>query len=505
VTDYVDMRDWTGPANEEYFLERARRLAQGNTPKSNGTAPEPAIEWGGEPLVSPPGATPETKAAQRDALHGCTFSRAGFRSYSLAAPDGAWRIVVWRVDVAEREPRALLTVYAAGHAAAFRDLNHQVFTRTVSLFGGLNLRQAVDTLARRLGGTAEEWTRRLDYLTARALRELQAASPGCTLVGSIERPTGTAQVFGGRLRAGRTISLFGPGSSGKTTIAEGLAVSLSTGLEVIPGWMPTRPHVVGLLDWDEGEDESRARVYAILRGLGRESLPTPYHYRAMARPLADAADEVGRWATENAIEVLVVSPANRALRAANGDPGAPVFELYEVLREFGTTNILIDHVVGAAIETPGAAREYGSVAKRDAARGSYSIYQQSEEPGERVVVLRNTKPDALAPRRAPQAVRITFDPSWPTAEGLYDTIRFSAAEVLEHGGVELRTEPQYAKLVRILREHGPELSTVAVCAIGGFQADRLKDIARECRKKGLHVTSPVVGTWRIDLPAEDEE
>ena len=49
-----------------------------------------------------------------DALHACTFARAGFRSFALRAPDGAWRLVLSRVDVGEREPRAILTVEAPG-------------------------------------------------------------------------------------------------------------------------------------------------------------------------------------------------------------------------------------------------------------------------------------------------------------------------------------------------------------------------------------------------------
>jgi len=135
---------------------------------------------------------------------------------------------------------------------------------------------------------------------------------------------------------------------------------------------------------------------------------------------------------EKGIEFLIVSPANRALRPAYGDPGAPVFELYECLREFGTTNVVIDHVTGALIDgSAPASREYGSVAKRDAARGSYSVYVQSEEPGRRVVVVRNAKADSLAPRRPAEAVAITYSPAWPDEDGCYDSIRFEAAAIEE--------------------------------------------------------------------------
>ena len=160
---------------------------------------------------------------------------------------------------------------------------------------------------------------------------------------------------------------------------------------------------------------------------------------------------------------------------------------------------MIDHVVGAAIGDREAAREYGSVAKRDAARGSYSVYEQSQEPGRRVVVLRNTKPDALAPKQAPQAVRIEYEPKWPDASGAYDAIRFVADEVAESGNatsapVETRTD----KMVRILTRHGAQTST-QLCALSGLHEKDLKDIARRARDSGSNVVN-VAGKWSIVLP-----
>ena len=103
--------------------------------------------------------------------------------------------------------------------------------------------------------------------------------------------------------------------------------------------------------------------------------------------------------------------------------------MYEILRSFGTTNILIDHVTGANIKG-GAEREFGAVRKRDNARGSYSLYAQSEGIGERVIVMRNTKPDALLGKVEPQAVKISYDPPNP-ASGVYDHITFHRDEVVE--------------------------------------------------------------------------
>jgi len=418
-----------------------------------------------------------------DAPSDWKFSKSGFRAFSLSASDGSWRIELSQLDVNGREPAGLVDVYAPFMGAAFEDLDGQVVSRVVSISRGRAIDEIAKALETRLGASQTDWGRRLDYLCLRSMRELHASSAGETsFTGRPPRPGTIAEVFVGRIRVGRTCSLFGPGSAGKTTLAAGLMVSASSGRVVIPGWVPTRAFNVGVLDYDEGEAEEEVRLHAICEGHG-VSLGN-YQYKRAVRPLAECANEVGRWIVDNGIELLLASPVNRALRATSGDPGGPVFELYEALREFGTTNILIDHVVGAALDRKDVAREYGSVAKRDAARGSYSVYMQSEQPGSRVVVLRNTKPDALAPRRAPQAIRVEFDPPIPK-NGIYERITFheDAVEDAMTDG-DQRTETQPERFFRFLMSNDLGLSTKAASALLGVPAGRIRDIARLARNAG---------------------
>lgn len=442
-----------------------------------------ATDWGRLYLVDPP-----------------DFRHAGFRAYSLTAPDGSWQIVLSRVDINATEPKGIVTVYAHKAPTAFRDLGGYLLARNVWLYGR-NLEALAMAIAGRTSETKQDWLTRLDYLVARAIREVQGStSSEMSISGPIQRPSASPYVFAGRVRAGRTCSLFGPGSAGKTTIVAGMVVSLDTGVEIIPGWVPIRPYVVGVLDWDEGREEEEVRLYAITRAYGLEL--QRYHYRRMSRPLAESADEVGRWVAEKGVEVLFATPVNRAARAASGDPSAPIHELYEVLREFGTTNFLVDHVTGSNIDNKDAAREYGSVAKRDNVRGSYSFFAQSEVPGSRVVVMKNTKPDALTPRRAPEAVRIEFDPAWPDENGGYESITFHPDVVIENGTGGVIHETQPDKMARVLRESGPWLSTTKLCVLGGFDSRRVRDIARKARDKGYAVRSKGDG---YELLVQDDE
>jgi hypothetical protein len=288
-------------------------------------------------------------------------------------------------------------------------------------------------LAKTLGGSDSDWDRRVTYLIAKAKQANAGTGNGTfSTTGVPKVATPPPFVFQGRMRTGRTMSIFGPGSAGKTTIVDGLIVSACSGTEVVPGWRPSRQYACLVLDWDEGREEEEVRLAAICHAYNVQ-LTGGYHYKRMSRPLSDIADEMGTYIVSNNIDIVVVSPVGKATRDHGDNINAPVDELHEVLRTFGTTNILIDHVTGANMKG-GAEREFGAVRKRDNVRGSYSLYPQSEGVGERVVVMKNTKADAMSPRLAPQAVRIEYEPPEGN-DGIYDSIAFRSDEIVEQEAV----------------------------------------------------------------------
>jgi hypothetical protein len=436
-----------------------------------------------------------------DALHECEFVKTGFRSWGLEAPDHSWRLVLSRLDLGSRDPSAILSIYAPNHVNAFGDLDWFVFSHNLGVNGGNNYNQIVVRLEKTLGGAALDWGRRIVYLIARARAANAGANNGTFSTSGV--PTMSNQmpfVFAGRVREGRTLSIYGPGGAGKTTFTDGLVVSATTGREIVPGWRPMRKYRVIVLDWDEGREEEEVRLSAICRAYGVE-LEAGYHYKRLARPLADVADEVGAYIAENGIEMAFVTPVDKATRSQGENIALPVIELHEVLREFRTTNIIVDHVAGEFLKT-GAQREIGTTKKRDNVRGSYSLYPQEQfcRPGSRSIILENTKPDALLSPRAKSAIRITYNPPDPE-DGIYETIRFDPDEIGTGSSQAFAPfETQSAKFVRVLTEHGP-LTPTAFCALGGFHADRLRDIAREVRGKGTSISFEH-GMWAIGTPDE---
>lgn len=407
------------------------------------------------------------------------FAKAGFRSYELAARDDSWRLVLSNVDVGKNEPRGVLSVYYPQSAAAFADLGGIVLKRSVSLLGDRSASSVAAMLHKIIGIAGEDWRRRFDYLVLQTLEMAEKGNPQrFTINGRPDLPKRGQFIFNGLIRAGRTISVFGAGSSGKTTIVDGLIVSLCSGTEIIPGWVPLRPYRVVVLDYDEGEDEERVRLYAMTNFYDQEM--RGFAYTQMGRPLVECADATGAFLIEQRAEIVVISNVNKALRSDRGDPGGPVHEMYEVLREFGTTNILIDHIAAEHLEG-GAKKEYGSIAKRDNNRGSYLIEQlKGGEAGRQTVGIKNMKSDALKFKRGDQFVRINYAPIHAKEDGTYDHISF---EQVDADGMAVLRETQHELLVRLLRQHGT-MATTQICAIGGFHAHRVRDIVREARSHG---------------------
>lgn len=344
------------------------------------------------------------------------FERVGYRSFRLAGE--GWEVRISSILAKRNHGTARVGIYCADERG-YADLGGLIVDRTISLWSSVSITNLAKEVSSLTKEPLETWRRRIDYALSRAIRH----DVGHGLVASAADAPSISWLFMGRCIRGRTISLYGPGGTGKSTLADGLALSLANGVSIVPLWVPSERERVLLLDWDEGHEEWSVRVRAICRGHGCSA--DGYRYLAVSDPLWKLVDRIGELVVAEGITVIIISPVSRALRDASdqGDAAGPVHELYDILRQLGTTNILIDHVAGTDLRSGEAPKEYGSVAKRDHARGSYSVFTAGEHVGAKIIKISNTKPVPLAPRIPEQFVKIIYDPPNPL-NGIYRSIRF---------------------------------------------------------------------------------
>lgn len=264
------------------------------------------------------------------------------------------------------------------------------------------------TLARDLTARAAvpdlDWREVLEIFCRRVLTEQNQGNPVVT-VGNRPARLAPRYLLDPILPAGKATIFYGEGSVGKSTLAAAIAVSVQTGLEVIPGWHPLAGNVL-YLDWETDADDLDDKVRAIAAGAGIGD-EISLLYRACAGPFAESLEETARLVTEHTIRLLVVDSLGMASGASDGgDAADTAFRLFGAFRALGLTVLALDHVAKADLSAPNqASRPYGSVYKVALARSTFEV-RRSEASD--TVALYNTKSN-LARRLSPIALRIEYD------------------------------------------------------------------------------------------------
>ncbi len=263
----------------------------------------------------------------------------------------------------------------------------------VNLSSGRDRAGFANRLAERMPGVP--WRNLVDAFCVEVERRHDLAEPA-VWIGNLPAPIDGGWLVDGLLERNQTNSMHGDGASGKSWLALALAVSVTTGLEILPGYRPLLRGNVLYLDWETDHDTLNERVRQIARGAG---IPAPdIRYMRMDGPFSDSVERVLTECQEHDV-VLVVIDSVEAAMAGSVAGGAPPNEgpskLNRGLRRLGrVTSFLIDHISAEQAREKGVAlKAYGNIFKRNWVRLSFQLKaaREADQDGTRHLGLFNAK------------------------------------------------------------------------------------------------------------------
>jgi hypothetical protein len=264
------------------------------------------------------------------------------------------------------------------HQARFNLLSGQTRTGTAKQLAG------------RTPGAGIDWEAILERFCFDVIADVRRPA-GRQKVGRMPRQA-TEYMIDPILPFGKGTIVFGPGGTGKSTLAAAIAVSVQTGREVVTGWRPMSAPVL-VLDWEASADDWNARVDQIASGIGID--PIEIEYWPQSRPLADNVHQVSEVVTEMGAGLIIVDSVGLAAGSGRegGDANESALTLFSALREIGVTALLIDHVTGESLSREGAiSKPYGGIYKVNMARSVFEIRREKDPEGDAAeLVLIHTK------------------------------------------------------------------------------------------------------------------
>lgn len=299
-----------------------------------------------------------------------TFAREGL-GYVLRVPDIATEIAVSRMSSRSGDTYGeVLVMCGIPGTRSLDGILHQARLNLTSTSARTTLAKV---LTQRSAAPEIDWQDLLEEFCRRVLNAEREGDPIQYAGDRPQRLTPAWQVDPILASLKPTI-LYGEGGTGKSTIATAIAVSVETGVTIIPGWIPRKARVL-YLDWEAEVDDLDDRVKAIARGA---NIPYPVQiaHRRMWRPLADQAEDIARQVTELGAGVVVIdSIAPAAGTSGEGsDASENAIRLFAAFRLLGATVLALAHVSKADQADPGKpARPYGSVFYTNLARATFEI------------------------------------------------------------------------------------------------------------------------------------
>lgn len=252
----------------------------------------------------------------------------------------------------------------------------------VNLSSGRDRTQFANRLTERKPGI--DWRNLVDAFCVEVEKRDDEAEP-LVWIGNLPAPIDGGWLVEGLLERNQNNEVHGDGSVGKSWLALALAVSVTTGVEILPGYKPLLRGKVLYLDWETDHDTLNARVQQIARGAGID--PPDIGYLRMDGPFSDAVERILALIQEHGVVLLVIDSVEAAM-AGSSAAGAPSNDapskVHRGLRRLGRiTTFVIDHISAEQAQQTGVARKaYGSIFKRNWIRRAWHLKQAREPNGD---------------------------------------------------------------------------------------------------------------------------
>jgi len=288
---------------------------------------------------------------------------------------------------------------------------------------------------------------------------------------------------GSFLTPGERNLLYAPGGTGKTTIAAAVALSLTTGAEIIPGWPVAQTMEVLILDFEDRPQRWHRLFQALARGAG---LPeASIRYLRIRGRLADHLEQVASIVTEHGIGLLIIDSAEAAAGVSDGDGfNDRVARLYGAIGRLGVTTLMIDHVTGTDARADHAEdMPYGGVFKVNWSRQVWRLQREKEPQNGRADLLLVNRKVNDGPKAAPISLSVIYGA---------DSIRFERTELEAPELVKSLSQP--AQILHALRtgaQSAGELSDTLELPAG-----QVRSILNRLQKSSRVVKLPT-GHWGL--------
>lgn len=285
------------------------------------------------------------------------------------------------------------------------------------------------SLAKRMQQNSEDipWTDILTFITGKTVQIARRGEP-VVPIGKKPETMKVEYQLAPILEKNQPTTIYGPGSSGKSYLADYIATLVQFNVMGFAGWMPQAGNVL-YLDWEASEADHARRVWAIKQGLGIDTEGT-FLYRFCSQPLVSDIYSIQKLVSENRIDLVIVD-SQMAATGYGPDQAQVASQFYNALRSLRCTTLTLDHVSKEDWKEgkSDSVGPYGSVVKYNRSRSQFEV-KKSQDPGGDYIELSLThRKHNEGKMLKPIGIRIKFSEN---IEGQLESVIFKSCDIADN-------------------------------------------------------------------------